>query len=355
MKILYLSKPRLERSLNAVCIKGLRQNGVEVVGFSSEKKGFLVCFDAVRFLIKEKNNVDTFVVGYDSPGFVILTRLIVGRKIIYNAHRSIYEGMIISRKLASSFSVKAVYYWLLDFVAIHLANLTIVETNHQADYFRKIFKVSRKKIYRNWIGVDEDKFFYDPIVPKFDVFTVLFRGALMPEAGVEYAIKAAKILEDKNIKFIIIGGGILLEKTKELINELKPANLEFITDFVSQEKLRETMQRCHLSLGQLSDHERLSRTIPHKAYESLVMKLPYLTAYTGGILELLKAGETCITCKPANAESLAEKIIWAKDNRQELERIAGNGYKLYQDQLRPIILARNLLSVFSCKKGIISL
>ena len=165
----------------------------------------------------------------------------------------------------------------------------------------------------------------------------------MPEAGVEYVIKAAKILEGKNIKFIVIGGGILLEKTKELINELKPANLELVTDFMPREKLRETMQKCHLSLGQLSDHDRLSRTIPHKAYESLAMKLPYLTASNAGILELLKSGETCITCEPANAESLAEKIIWAKDNLQELERIAGNGYKLYCNQLVSHVLAKNLL------------
>ena len=36
----------------------------------------------------------------------------------------------------------------------------------------------------------------------------------MPEAGAEYAIKAAKILEDKNVKFIMIGGGILWEKQR---------------------------------------------------------------------------------------------------------------------------------------------
>lgn len=343
MKILYLSRPRLERSLNTVCIKGLMENGAEVVGFCSAKKGVLIYFDAIKFLIKEKNNVDVSIVGYDSPGFVILTRLIVGGEIIYNAFRSIYEGLIISRKLASPFSLKAVYYWFLDFVAVHFANLTIVETNHQSDYFKKIFKVSHKKLYRNWIGADEDKFFYDPVVPKSDIFTVLFRGAFMPEAGVEYVIQAAKILENQDIKFIVIGGGILLEKTKELIEELKPVNLELITDFLSQEKLREIMQSCHLSLGQLSDHERLIRTIPHKAYESLVMKLPYLTAANSGILELLTVGETCITCEPANAVSLAEKIIWAKDNPKNLEIIAQNGYKLYQDKLKSHVLAKNLL------------
>ncbi len=237
MRILYLSRPKLERSLNSVCIKGLRENGAEVAGFCSDKKGFSAYFDAVKFLIKEKKNVDIFVVGYDSPGFVILVWLIGGNKIIYNAVLSVYERLIVSRELASRFSVKSFYYWLLDFLAVHLASFTVVETNHQADYFRKMFKISRNRIFRNWIGVDENLFFYDSAIPKSDVFTVLFRGAFMPEAGVEYAIRAAKKLEDKNVRFIIIGSGIFLEKTKELSEELKPANLELIKDFMHQEKL----------------------------------------------------------------------------------------------------------------------
>lgn len=340
MKILYLSQSN--DSVDRVYIKGLRENGIEVLSLRLKLniRGFV---SLVRFYRKNRKGLDLIMVGWDSPGLVMFASLISGKKIIYNTALSVYERLIVSRELASRFSLKAIYYWLLDFIAVHLADLTMVETDHQADYFKKMFKISGKKIYSAWTGVDEDKFFYDPVMPKFDVFTVLFRGALMPEAGVEYVVRAAKILEDKNIKFIIIGGGFLLEKIRQLINELKPVNLEHIMDFVPYDKLRVIMQRCHLSLGQFSDHDRLSRTIPHKAYESLAMKLPYLTASSGGILELLKAGETCITCEPANADSLAEKIIWTKDNPQELERIAKNGYKLYQDRLRSHILAKNLL------------
>lgn len=165
----------------------------------------------------------------------------------------------------------------------------------------------------------------------------------MPEAGAEYVVKAAKMLEEKDVRFIMIGGGMLAEKIKELIAELKPANLEFITDFLPQNKLRETMQKCHLSLGQLSDHVRLARTIPHKAYESLAMRLPYLTAANSGVLELLIPNETCLTCDPADAESLAQKILWAKDNYSLAEKVAKNGYKLYQNKLKASILARTLM------------
>ena len=107
------------------------------------------------------------------------------------------------------------------------------------------------------------------------------------------------------------------------------------------------MQKCHLSLGQLSDHIRLTRTLPHKIYETLSMNLPYLTAPSAGVLELLVSNETCILCNSADERSLAEKIVWAKNNTQEIGRIAENGYKLYQYRLRSQVLAKNLLDKVS--------
>lgn len=342
-KIIYITQTRLEYSLNAVCLKGLRENGVDVLGFCVKDKGIGGFMKAFSFYRNNSIGTDLVMIGYNSPALVIFFRAFCKKKIVFNAVLSEYERMIISRKLASRFSLKSFYYWLLDFVAVHFADLTMVETNHQLDFFKKMFRISKKKMYRSWIGVDENMFFYDSAIEKFDVFTVLFRGALMPEAGAKYVVRAAKLLENKNIKFIVVGGGILSGRIKELINELNPKNLKYIGDYLSYEKLRNIMQKCHLSLGQLSDHGRLSRTIPHKAYESLAMKLPYLTASNTGILELLTAGETCITCNPADTESVAEKILWAKNNPERLERIAKNGYELYKSQLKSHILAKNLL------------
>jgi glycosyltransferase involved in cell wall biosynthesis len=342
-KIIYITRTRPEYSLNAVCIKGLRENGIDVLDFYVKDKGIRGFMEALSFYRNNSRNADLVMIGYNSPALVIFSRFFCRKKIVFNAVLSEYERMIISRRLASRFSLKAAYYWLLDLVAVHFADLTTVETNCQADFFKKMFRISGRKIYRNWIGVDESKFFYGQPRKKFDTFTVFFRGALMPEAGAKYVVRAAKLLEDKNIKFVMIGGGILSGKIKEIINDLKPKNFEYVEDYVPYEKLRDMMQECHLSLGQLSDHNRLGRTIPHKAYESLVMKLPYLTASNTGILELLTSNETCLTCSPANTESLADKILWARDNYHLVEKIAENGYKLHQEKLSSRVLAKNLL------------
>ena len=343
MRVLYISQSKLENSVNSVYIKGLEKNDVEIIKFHSSQKGIRQYIDMLVFLNKKRHGIDVVMVGYDSPGFVIVSALVLGKKVVYNALCSVYERLIVSRNLASRFSVKAFGYWLLDFFAVHSADLVMLETNNQIDYIKKLFFVSDKKLVRAWTGVDEDKFYYNPIVKKNDVFTVVFRGALMPEAGADVVVRAAKILENQSIKFIMVSNGGELKKITDLIEELKPKNLKFITDFLSQEDLLLLVQQLHISLGQLSDHDRLKRTIPHKAYESLAMKLPYLTASNPGILELLTPDETCLTCNSADAESLAEKILWAKNHPQEIEMIVENGYQLYQTKLKSDILARELL------------
>lgn len=347
MKIIYLSQTRLDYSFNVVLIRGLRENNVEVVGAYIRNRGLLGLFNTLSFYKQNRNNADVVIIGYDSAALVPFFRFFCRKKIIYSTFLSLYERMIISRKLALKFSAKAVYYWLSDFLAMHSANLILVESDHQAAYIRKLFKISASKMYKNYIGVDEGIFFHNPSITKFETFTVLFRGQFLPESGVEYAVKAAKILENEGINFIIHGGGHNAGKVKKLAEELNPRNLKLILNFLPTEELRILLQKCHLGLGQLSDHPRLKRTIPHKAYESLAMKLPYLTAYNTGILELLIPDQTCLTCNPADAKSLAEKILWAKNNYFRVKEIAENGYKLYQNKLKSKILAKNLLDKMS--------
>lgn len=341
-KIIYISNTRLDYSLNAVLIKGLRENDVQVLDIHI-KKSVLGFAKALSFYKHNSKNADMLIVGYNSQLLIPWLKLFSRKKIIYNAVLSEYERMVISRQLVRKLSLKGVYYWLLDLIAVHIADLTLVESSEQATFFNKLFKVSKKKLYRNWIGSDESKFYYDFSVPKSDIFTVLFRGALMPEAGAEYLIKAAKILENEDINFVLIGGGLLMEKTEKLIKDLMPANLKHIKGYLSYNDLRIMMQSCHISLGQLSHHVRLKRTLPHKVYETLSMKVPYLTAANTGVLELLTPNETCILCNSADERSLAEKILWIKQNYSVAERIAQNGYEFYQKECRSRVLAQKLI------------
>lgn len=344
MKIFYCSYSNLNFSVNAVYIKGLQKNGVKI--FSCQiTPGLFGLNDLFQKYRKHGRDADCIIVGYDSPQLVPFLKLISRKKVIYNALCSMYEKMVVSRKLTSKISIKSFYYWFSDFLAVHFVNLVMLESNSQINYFKKIFKASNKKLFRAWTGVEDDIFYaFNPAIAKYDDFTVAFRGRLLPEAGADIAVKAAKLLENEKIKFKLIGDGMESHKIENLVKNLNPQNLEWIREFLPNNELITIMQKSHLSLGQLSNHERLKRTIPHKAYESLSMKIPYLTAGNLGVRELLEDRKTCIFCSANDEKDLADKILWARDNWEKLTRIGEEGYRFYKNHLTPEMLAGVLIS-----------
>jgi len=343
VKILYFSFSSLDISSNVVYIQGLRKNGVEVVEFHTKPVGIRKYREILSFYFKNRKNADFLMVGYHSPQIVMILKLFSRKAIVYNALCSVWERMVLSRSLIPRFSIKSLYYWLLDFFATQFSRLVMVETENQLKFFQKYFFLPKNKLFRALTGADETKFFYDPAIQKFPEFTVVFRGRLLPEAGAELIIPAAKQLEDKGVKFLMLASGYDLPKILKTIEEQKPKNLQLISDFLPIEELRKRMLASHLSLGQLSAHPRLERTIPHKAYDSLATKIPYLTARSAGIMELLTEGETCLAFNPGDAGDLAAKILWARDHREEIKEIGEKGWQLFQRELTAKHLAKNFL------------
>ena len=83
-KIVYITRTRPEYSLNAVLIKGLRENGVEVLDFYVKDKSFKGFKDALSFYRDNSKNSDLLVIGYNSPALVIFLRFFCRKKIIFN-------------------------------------------------------------------------------------------------------------------------------------------------------------------------------------------------------------------------------------------------------------------------------
>ena len=343
MKIYYVNITKTPLSRDMVYLRGLRENGVEVIEYSDSSPALAKFWKIYCHHRTLKNDYDLVLVGYSAHILVPFIKLISRKRIVFNATGSLYEGIIVSRRNNKWFSLRALYCWLVDWLAFHSADLILAESHQQRRYIQKMFFVSEKKLVRAWTGADDQIFFKDQNVRKLPNFTVLFRGGFTPESGIEYVLEAAKLLKNDPIKFRIIGNGMLARKVEAMIDQNRLDNVEWIKDRPDNNTLRRLMLESHISLGQLSPHERLERTVPHKAFESLAMGLPYLTARTTGVLELLKEDETCLASAPANAQDLADKIRLAQNNPAVLARIAENGYRLFQTDLKPANLAKVLV------------
>ena len=165
--------------------------------------------------------------------------------------------------------------------------------------------------------------------------------------GVEYIIKAAKILENNNeITFHFIGDGQTYEENKNLAKELKIKNIIFFGR-VPLKNVREMISKCDIKLGIFGNTAKTLQVIPTKVFDGMAMKKSMISADTPAIRELFTNNENILLCEKANPKSLAEAILKLKENRILREKIAENAYKLYNEYCTPDAIGKRLIQIFN--------
>ena len=212
MKFYYISTNNLYPQ-NRHLIDGLRENGHEVIEVEEKNQGLSKYVKIIKNFWSQRHLYDVAIVGFTSPHFVPIIRLMMfSKKVIYNGQFSQYEANVVSRG-----TNKKIMWWLKDFISFLLSSKILLESGAQIEYIHKLFFVPRKKLVRAWAGVNEKHFFIDKSVEKNKKFTVLFRGRFLPESGIDTIIKTAKLLENEEICFLIIGHGFLYKIVNTLI------------------------------------------------------------------------------------------------------------------------------------------
>jgi len=329
-------------SRNRILIKGLRQNNIEVIECNSRLHGIAKYIELAKKHFKIRKKYDLMIIGFPGYQAVILAKFLTKKKIIFDAFTSIYDSMVYDRRLARPRSLRAIYYWLLDWLSCKLADKILLDTNANIEYFVKTFKINRSKFLRVFVGSDNEVFY--PLEQKFeyDYFLVHFHGCYIPLQGIEYIIRAAKILEKENMKFNLIGRGQTYENIRRLVEELKVENINFI-DSVPYEELKNYIAEANICLGIFGTTEKAQRVIPNKVYEYLAMGCPVITGDSPAVRELFNDQQEMVFCKMGDADNLAKKILELKNNSQLRKTIAKNGYNKFINNLTPKILGEQLL------------
>lgn len=351
MKICYFGIYNPEFSRNRVYIQGFKKLGVEIVECRDDTSGIRKYW---RLWSKHKairGDYDAMIVGYPGHIVVPLAKLLSKKTVVADLLGSMYDAELHSHKTNYLHLLKL---RLIDWLAVHFADVILLESEAQKKYFEnRFFKSEKYKVV--YTGVDENLFndsVQDNIKPTLDdhldnpkKFVAVFRGKLTPECGIEHILKAAKILKENNsIIFRIIGRGYLLSLTEKIIKEEKLKNVELISRYLSNEEMRFMVKTASLYLGQFENNHRLKRTIPHKAFESLAMKIPYLSADAPAIKELIKDGETGFIVPKEDGVMIANKIEFLSRHPDLIKEVGQNGWKLYSKNLTSEKLAKRIIN-----------
>ena len=348
MRILYFGYYDPEYPRNKTLIKGLRANGAEVLEINSRSKSFLKYFKLFFLYLSKNYQFDAMVVGFPGQESMFLAKLLKvlrlthGQPVIFDTFTSHFGGHILDRGKFGKNSLRARWYKWLDKKSVNWSDLALLDTDAHINFFVNEFGLPREKFRKILVGTDSSIFYPREVQKNTHNFLVYFQGNYIPLQGVEYIIKAAKLLESENIVFNLLGRGQTYQENLELAKKLEIKNINFI-DRVSYEKLANYISMADISLGIFGDTLKTRLVIPNKVFESIACAKPVITADTPAARELFIDQENILFCQRANPEDLAEKILKLKEDESLRQKIAQGGYEVFKEKCTEKILGAELI------------
>ena len=228
------------------------------------------------------------------------------KKVIFDCFFSLYDTVVNDRQIDASLGIKRLLR-VADRLACKVADIVITDTYEHAKYFAWEYDIRQEKFHRVVTGVDEDRFRPLPLI-KDGTYKFVYFGTYLPLHGTEYIVRAAKLLErDPRIEFVMIGDGGEFDRIYKISVDLNVRNIRFVGR-VSQARLREFIANSYACFGCFGDTDKSRRVVPTKVYEALMMERLVITADTPAIREVFGDDDNLVLTRPADPESLAEKI-----------------------------------------------
>lgn len=323
-------------------IIGLKSAGVDVLEVQDRTQGFKKFWNLYATHKIIKNGYDVMIVGFPGQIIVPFAKLISRKPIVFDAFASLYDGNVFDRKNCSPHSLKAFWYYFLDWFSCALADRVLIDTNEHARYFKDTFHVKEKKLIVVYHGIDDAM--YHPLNrPKNEkYFLAVFYGYITPLHGIEYVLGAMKKLEKENIRLWIIGGGQDYKKMKELaLNKLKLLNVDFFS-VMPPAQLMGKIGQAHVGLGIFGNTDKVNRVIPNKVYELMAMGIPVITSDTPAIREKFVHKEDVYLCKRSNSDAIAQSIIEIMRDEALRKKIAAHACLRIKGSLIPKTVGEKL-------------
>jgi glycosyltransferase involved in cell wall biosynthesis len=303
----------------------------ETTELSIPKKNFFSTVRAIWRLRKGQTHLLLLQPTQDVILPILFLKPFLSLKIIGDAFISLYDTYVCDRALARPWGIKAMYYFLLDWLLVHLSDVILCDTDENKEFFCTRFHADKNNVRVLPVAVDMDMM--DNVMSKKlphareGEFHVLFCGYYIPLQGVEYIIEAANLLRaDTHLYFTLIGSGQTRKHTEALAKQYGLHNVTFM-DRVPYLELLALMRGADLSLGIFGQSAKAQRVIPNKVVEAASLGVPIVTGDNPPLARYFTGGKNIFFSRMADSADLAKTIREAY-NTKELKEIGREGKRV---------------------------
>jgi glycosyltransferase involved in cell wall biosynthesis len=182
-------------------------------------------------------------------------------------------------------------------------------------------------------------------------FTVVFTGNIGTAQSMQTLIGAAQILENnKNIKFVLVGSGSMLEWVKVQQQKLKLDNI-FIAGRYPISAMDFIFKNSGCLLAMLKSNEIFTFTIPGKIQAYLSSGMPIIASLNGEGARIVEASGSGLTCASENSTALANCVLKLYETPESERALMGiSGKKYYNEHFEINKQAKKLVEILERSK-----
>lgn len=174
---------------------------------------------------------------------------------------------------------------------------------------------------------------------------LLFVGRLIPIKGIQYILKALRLLKDKyglTPTFDVVGKGPYREELESLTHELGLDDQVVFHGLVSPEFLLNAYQTAKVAVLPSYIKEGIMSTL----LESAACKLPAITTRGTSMEEFAKNDENALLVNPEDENDLCEKIYKLLTDTEYATALAERAYKEVKSNFTWLAKAKELIGIF---------
>lgn len=198
------------------------------------------------------------------------------------------------------------------------ADIVVGDTLKHLDFYEETLHVERKKLFHLYVGSEEKLFFPKPQIKRYDKYEVLFYGSFLELHGVETIVEAARLCQDTNIQWTLLGDGALRKNIEKQIGILKNISVE---SWIPYENLPDRLAKADILLGIFGNTTLTTLVIPNKVFQSMALAKPIITGISAAYPDKMLKSNIIGWVNLANPKEILDIVKqWTKEPQNLIER-----------------------------------
>lgn len=177
--------------------------------------------------------------------------------------------------------------------------------------------------------------------------TVMYSGALNICYDFELVVKAAKLLEQEPVQFIIRGFGEGEENLRKMVRQHGVKNVEIRTNFLPKEELVDVLNSADIFLLPLSPTGAIDKGLPTKTLEYQALGKPIVCISKGEAAKYIKKTKSGLVLESRDHVELARLIMQLVRDNELANKLGTNGKNNIKNNLTLDKIGKRFMDVIN--------